>query len=140
MKVLIDTSVWSLALRRKREKLNNSELQIVEELIELIKETRAILIGPIRQEILSGINSKSQFEKLKKKLRAFDDFLITLNDYETASDFFNVCRNNGIQGSHIDFLICAVSHNNNFSILTTDKDFENYSKFIEVQLHKIREH
>ncbi len=140
MKVLIDTSVWSLALRRKRAKLNNSELQIVEELIELIKETRAILIGPIRQEILSGINSKSQFEKLKKKLRAFDDFLITLNDYETASDFFNVCRNNGIQGSHIDFLICAVSHNNNFSILTTDKDFENYSKFVEAQLHKIREH
>ena len=130
MKVLIDTSVWSLALRRKRAKLNNSELKIVEELIELIKETRAILIGPIRQEILSGINSKSQFEKLKKKLRAFDDFLITLNDYETASDFFNVCRNNGIQGSHIDFLICAVSHNNNFSILTTDKDFENYSKFV----------
>ena len=140
MKILVDTSVWSLALRRKKTKLNNSEIQIVEELIELIKESRVVLIGPIRQEILSGIVSKSQFQKLKKKLKAFDDFLIQQNDYETASEFFNNCRKNGIQGSQIDFLICAVSHNNNFSIFTTDKDFENYSKFVEIQLHKIREY
>jgi len=139
MKVLVDISVWSLALRRKKTKLNTSELQIIEELIELVKDSRVILIGPIRQEILSGIVSKSQFMKLKKRLRAYDDFLITINDYEIASEFFNACHNNGIQGSHIDFLICAVSHNNNFSIFTTDKDFNNYSKYIEIQLHQIRE-
>ncbi len=139
MKVLVDISVWSLALRRKKTKLNTSELQIIEELIELVKDSRVILIGQIRQEILSGIVSKSQFMKLKKRLRACDDFLITINDYEIASEFFNACRNNGIQGSHIDFLICAVSHNNNFSIFTTDKDFNNYSKYIEIQLHQIRE-
>ncbi len=140
MKILVDTSVWSLALRRKKAKLNNSEIQIVEELVELIKESRIVLIGPIRQEILSGIVSKIQFQKLKKKLKAFDDFFISQNDYETASEFFNVCRKNGIQGSHIDFLICAVSYNKNFSIFTTDKDFENYSKYIDIQLHKVREH
>lgn len=139
MKIIVDTSVWSLALRRKKTKLNYSEIQIVEELIELIKESRVVLIGPIRQEMLSGIVSKAQFQKLKKKLKAFDDFFIKQNDYETASEFFNVCRKNGVQGSHIDFLICAVSHNNNFSIFTTDKDFENYSKYVDIQLHKVRE-
>ena len=139
MKIIVDTSVWSLALRRKKTKLNNSEIQIVEELIELIKESRVILIGQIRQEILSGIVSKPQFQKLKKKLNAFDDFFINQNDYETASEFFNVCRQNGVQGSHIDFLICAVSYNNNFSIFTTDKDFDNYSKYVDIQLHKVRE-
>ncbi len=140
MKIIVDTSVWSLALRRKKIKLNNSEIQIVKELIELIKESRIVLIGPIRQEILSGIVSKTQFQKLMKKLKAFDDFLINQNDYETASDFFNICRKNGIQGSHIDFLICAVSYNKNFSIFTTDKDFENYSKYVDIQLHKVREY
>ncbi|RLC45883.1 MAG: PIN domain nuclease [Candidatus Cloacimonadota bacterium] len=140
MRIIVDTSVWSLALRRKEAKLNNSEILIVDELIELIKESRVVLIGPIRQEILSGIVSKVQFNKLKKKLNAFEDFFINQNDYETASEFFNDCRKNGIQGSHIDFLICAVSHNNDFSIFTTDKDFENYSKHINIQLHKTREH
>lgn len=140
MKIIVDTSVWSLALRRKNTKLNNLEIQIVEELIELIKESRVVLIGPIRQEILSGIVSKPQFQKLKKKLNAFEDFLLNQNDYETAAEFFNDCRKNGVQGSHIDFLICAVSYNNNFSIFTTDKDFENYSKYVDIQLHKIREY
>lgn len=139
MKIIVDTSIWSLALRRKKTKLNNSEIQIVEELIELIKEFRVVLIGPIRQEILSGIVSKPQFQKLKKKLNAFEDFFINQNDYETASEFFNDCRKNGIQGSQIDFLICAVSHNNDFSIFTTDKDFENYSEHLDITLHKIRE-
>ena len=138
MRVIVDTSVWSLALRRKKRKLNNSEIQIIDELIELINESRVVLIGPIRQEILSGIVSKVQFNKLRKKLNAFEDFFIKQNDYETASEFFNVCRKNGVQGSHIDFLICAVSSNNDFSIFTTDKDFENYSKHVNIQLHKVR--
>ena len=139
MKVIIDTSVWSLALRRKKEELNDLESQIIVELVELIKETRAIIIGPIRQELLSGLNPNSQFEKLKKNLRAFDDLSIKREDYETASNFFNTCRRNGIQGSQIDFLICAVSHNNKISILTTDKDFRQYSNFIDIKLHKIRD-
>ena len=139
MKVIVDTSVWSLALRRKKTKLNDSEIQIVNELIELIKESRVVLIGPIRQEILSGIVSIAQFNKLKKKLDAFEDFSIKQNDYEKASIFFNVCRKNGIQGSHIDFLICAVSNNNDLSLFTTDKDFENFSKHVKIQFHKVRE-
>jgi len=138
MRVIVDTSVWSLALRRKKTKLNNAEIQIIDELIELINESRVVLVGPIRQEILSGIVSKAQFNKLKKKLNAFEDFFIKQNDYETASEFFNVCRKNGVQGSHIDYLICAVSSNNDFSIFTTDKDFENYSKHVNIQLHKVR--
>ncbi len=139
MRIIVDTSVWSLALRRKKIKLNDSEIQIVDELIELIKESRVVLIGPIRQEILSGIVSKTQFNKLKKMLNSFEDFFINQNDYETASEFFNDCRKNGVQGSHIDFLICAVSHNNDFSIFTTDNDFDNYSKYVDIQLHKVRE-
>ena len=138
MKIIVDTSVWSLVLRRRKTKLSDSEEKIVNELIELVKESRVVLIGPIRQEILSGIVSKVQFQQLKKKLQAFDDFVINCKDYEKAADFYNICRKNGVQGSHIDFLICAVSYNNNFSIFTTDRDFEYFSKFIKFQLHSVR--
>lgn len=138
MKVLVDTSIWSLALRRKKTQLNKSQTLIVEELIELINESRVVLIGPVRQEILSGIVSRSQFQKLKTKLKAFDDYFIDQIDYELAADFYNICRKNGVQGSHVDFLICSTANNHKLSIFTTDKDFENYSSYIDISIHSAR--
>ena len=38
------------------------------------------------------------------------------------------------RGSHIDYLICSVAHNNNFLIFTLDKDFEQYRKYIDIEL------
>ena len=67
MKVLVDTSVWSLALRRP----GVQKQPIISELEYLIKEVRVQLIGPIRQELLSGIKSKKQFDQLKNYLKAF---------------------------------------------------------------------
>ena len=63
MKVLVDTCIWSLALRR--EKQLDSSIEIIE-FQELIKEVRVQVIGLIRQEILSGVKKKPQFTKLKK--------------------------------------------------------------------------
>jgi len=94
------------------------------------------MIGPIRQEILSGIRSKSQFKKLREHLESFPDLPILTEDYVTAAQFFNHCRSKGIQGSNTDFLICAVAVRNKFSIYTTDKDFELFSKYIQIILHK----
>lgn len=138
MKVLIDTSVWSLALRRKKEDLSNNEEKIVMELIELINESRAVIIGPIRQEILSGVSSKNQFNQLRSKLNAFADFPIISKDYEKAAEFSNKCRGVGVQGSHIDFLICSVAFDNDLSIFTTDKDFNLYAEHTGISLHNLR--
>jgi len=136
MKVLIDTSVWSLALRKKT--LTGNEKKTVNELKELIKEFRAVIIGPVRQELLSGISQAEKYEILKDKLKYFEDMAINSEDYEKASELYNICRKNGIQGSHIDFLICAVSLNRNISIFSTDKDFLEFSKVIPVRIHNIR--
>src|SRR6266568_4739534 len=119
MKVLIDTSVWSLALRRNQP--DNSP--VVTELIELIREVRGQMIGPVRQELLSGIKSQVQFQKLRNHLRAFPDFEITTLDYESAAEFLNLCRGKGIQGSNTDFLICALAVRHHIPIFTTDEDF-----------------
>ncbi|HAH62274.1 MAG TPA: hypothetical protein DCL73_09285, partial [Treponema sp.] len=62
------------------------------------------------------------------------DFEISTTDYEAAAEFYNRCRSKGIQGSHIDYLICSVARNNNFSILTLDKDFQNYKKYIDIEV------
>jgi predicted nucleic acid-binding protein len=134
MKVIVDTSVWSLALRRSKAQEN----KYVEELEELITEVRAQLIGPIRQEILNGIKSEKQFNILRKHLRAFEDLDIETADYELASEYFNKARRNGIQGSNTDFLLCAISTRHKMPILTIDKDFLNFQSVLPLELHKTR--
>jgi predicted nucleic acid-binding protein len=136
MMVLVDTPVWSLAFRRKKQDLSSQESILVAELTELIREDRAVIIGPIRQEILSGIPSESQFEKLKGKLRAFKDVEIISKDYELAATFYNRCRQKGVQGSHIDFLLCAVASRHDMSIFTTDNDFDLYAQHLDISLFK----
>ena len=133
MKIIVDTGIWSLALRRQTD-IENS---FVSELQRLILDHRVIMIGPIRQEILSGIRYASQFRKMAKAIESFPDFPIFTEDYVNAAAYFNTCRSRGIQGSNTDFLICAITDRNNFSIYTTDKDFVLFSEHIPISLHKI---
>jgi len=136
MRVIVDTSVWSLAFRKKDK--TDSELQLITYLSELIRDLRIVMIGPIRQEILCGIASESKFAEMQNKLSVFPDWPIQTEDYELAARFFNRCRNNRIQGSHIDYLICSVAVNSNFSILTLDNDFMKYQKYTAIALEKIK--
>jgi predicted nucleic acid-binding protein len=131
MNVLVDSSVWSLALRRNT---GNDAIAIVNVLRDLIADGRVVLLGAIRQEVLSGVRYKEQFTRLQEYLRAFPDLELTSEDYELAAEFFNTCRSNGIQGSNTDFLLCAVAHRRGYSIFTTDKDFDNFRAHIPVLL------
>ncbi len=137
MKVLVDTSIWSLALRRKKA-LSREEQARIDELNELINEVRVAIIGPIRQELLSGISNDDQFRMLKERLRAFEDLPLVQTDYERAAEFYNLCRKAGIQGSGIDFLICSVSVGNEIPIFTSDKDFLHYKKQLPISLYQPR--
>ena len=136
MKVLVDTCVWSLALRR--DKLESDFT--VQELQRIIRDHRVQMFGPIRQEILSGIRTESQFKKLQKYLDSFPDVPAITEDYVNAARYFNLCRSKGIQGSNTDFLICAFANRNKFSIFTTDNDFELFSRHIKIVLHKVEDH
>ncbi|WP_242053511.1 PIN domain-containing protein [Nostoc parmelioides] len=102
MKVVIDTSVWSLALRRST---SEQALPVVNQLRELIANDRVVLLGPVRQEVLSGIRTTEQFTRLRDSLRAFPDLELTIKDYELAAEFYNTCRSKGIQGANTDFLL-----------------------------------
>jgi predicted nucleic acid-binding protein len=130
MKVLVDTPVWSYALRTRQTEY----LYEIDQLESLIKDQRALIIGPIRQEILSAYSDFKKFEELKEKLSYFKNSLIQDSDYESAAEMCNQCRKKGIQGSHIDFLICAVANRLDVPIFTTDKDFFQYRKVLSIKL------
>jgi len=93
------------------------------------------MIGPIRQEILSGIKERAHFERLRESMRAFIDTEITPQDYEEAAAFYNRCRESGIQGSNTDFLICAIAVRHAFPILTTDRDFTHFAQVLPIELY-----
>lgn len=136
MIVLVDTTIWSLALRRRPGGLNEQEGRLVEEWARLVRSGEAVLVGPIRQEILSGIRSEKTFGAMQERLGDFRYLEIIPSDYDQAARFFNVCRARGITGTAIDLLICAVAHRFYAPIFTTDLDFQRYASHIAVNLYK----
>lgn len=133
MKVLVDTCIWSHALRSKKPEF---EAQ-VKSLETLIADQRVLIIGAIRQEVLSGYSDMSKFETLKAKLNYFENTPLLDEDYITAARFYNQCRQKGVQGSHIDLLICAVAVRLNIQIFTSDKDFGFYQQHLPIKLYSI---
>lgn len=127
--VIIDTPGWSEVFRR-----SSSDSVFAATVAELIAEGKAVLIGPVRQEVLSGVRDPKQARKLQDALRAFSDLPIERVDYETAASYFNTCRSQGVQGTHTDFLICALSVRYSSPILTSDRDFEGYSAHVPIRL------
>ena len=117
MNVLVDTSVWSLALRRKTESLNAAEKYLVVELSELIREGRTRLIGLVRQELLSGIKTTEHYEKLRLHLRSFPDEPIDTSDHEEAAkagnaiistEIADIFRNNSLKNGLLPIVVdCA---------------------------------
>ncbi|MGO8818563.1 MAG: PIN domain-containing protein [Terriglobia bacterium] len=138
MNTLVDTSVWSLALRRQRRDLTAGEKSVVNELADLTREGRARIIGLIRQELLSGIRTPAQYKKLRVALRAFPDEPIATSDYEAAAGASNACRAKGIAASLVDALICQIAISREWNVFTTDSDFKTYATALPLKLHAPR--
>jgi len=62
--ILVDTCIWSEALRKKK----SNRPDVIDKLTEIINTNQAHIIGPIRQELLSGVKEKKTFNSLKNKL------------------------------------------------------------------------
>ncbi|MGH7804501.1 MAG: PIN domain nuclease, partial [Candidatus Binatia bacterium] len=98
----------------------------------------ATLIGPIRQELLSGVRDHRAWERLRVGLRPFPDLPIATDDYERAAELFNRCRSRGVTGSAVDLLLCSISARYQTPIYTTDGDFTRYSRILGLALHTPR--
>ncbi|MBY0359135.1 MAG: PIN domain-containing protein [Candidatus Obscuribacterales bacterium] len=131
MKVLVDTSVWSLVLRRGATVTEPEALQ----LRHFISSGESIfLIGVILQEILQGIRNHNQFVKLGEFLSPFPLLELDRDDYTFAAEIYGLCRNKGIQASTIDFLIAAAAIRHECLLLTTDKDFKLMASLLPLQI------
>jgi len=121
LKLLVDTSIWSLALRRNNSaSLSPEEQKLKAELTQAIQDGRVAMLGIIRQELLSGIKDEAQFEKVRAGLDPFLDEHLQRADHEYAARIYNQCRSQGVEGGAIDILICAVAVRRGWEVLTGD--------------------
>lgn len=132
MNIVVDTSVWSLFLRREKRDDSDAHLRILRHCIE--REDCIHLIGPILQELLDGIKHHKQFDLLVEYFTPFPLIDLIRSDFIEAARLKNKCRKRGIQASSIDFLITSVCINRNYPLLTADQDFNYISRHCEVQL------
>jgi predicted nucleic acid-binding protein len=137
MRILIDTPVWSLALRRRTADLAPNERRAMLLLHQIIDEGRAQLLGSVRQELLSGLREHAQFRRLRDYLRYFPDTVLATADYEEAARASNECRKAGIASTPVDMLICAVSLHYGWQIFSTDRDFSHYAAVLPIQLFSV---
>ena len=130
MRVIVDTCVWSRFLRRHRP----SDM-VAEEVARLVRHDAVQMLGPIRQELLSGAQPDERSAQLKEYLRFYPNWTLDEEDDETAAGYYNRLRQRGVQSTGTDLLICAVAVRHGLKIFTTDTDFTAYSKHLPLKLH-----
>ena len=134
MKIIVDTCVWSGFLRHDRDPID----RVVREVEWLLRRDVVQMLGPIRQELLSGAQPQERFERLKQYLRYFPNLPLDEEDDENAAAYYNVCRRRGIQATATDLLICAVAVRRSLKVFTTDTDFDLFEKYLPIKRHRLR--
>lgn len=130
MNLVVDTSVWSLVLRRPRVDDSNIHVQAFRQHLE--SNNRLFLTGNILQELLEGLRSPKQFDQLVQLLEPFPLLELDRSTYITAARFRTLCRAKGVQASPVDFLIAAACTQHGYPLLTADQDFSRIARHCDL--------
>ena len=131
MKVLVDTSAWSLALRRQDGRRHPASSK----LSALIEQGQDICItGCILQEVLQGFRSDAQFRKVRSLLEHVPLLSLERSDHVAAAMLRRRCASSGIAGTTIDCQTAAAAIEHDCILLTADRDFEHISKVSPLRL------
>ena len=130
MNIVVDTSVWSLVLRRRRDRVTGPW---VDAFTTHVKAGDEIFItGVILQELLDGVRSTRDFDRLLAVMDPFPLLPTDRHTYVLAAQTSNTCRRKGVQAGSIDFLIAAACIQNGCPLLTADKDFGHIARHTEL--------
>jgi predicted nucleic acid-binding protein len=131
MRILVDTSIWSLALRRPAGVVNQ-EATLLKTLIEEGEDI--YLLGIILQEVLQGIRNPSDLFALKEYFKPFPLIDLGREDYIRAAELKNDLLRKGKQGSTIDVLIASAAISYHCHLFTADKHFTHIAEHSELKL------
>jgi predicted nucleic acid-binding protein len=129
--LLVDTSVWSLALRRSpaADTAATRALKAALQSGELVLTT-----GIVVQELLQGFKGPAARDRIRRDLSLLPRVVPRWEDHLAAADLRNNCRRKGVTIGTIDALIAAVCIGNDLRLLTADRDFERIARLSPLQL------
>jgi predicted nucleic acid-binding protein len=131
VRVVVDTSVWSLALRRH----GPADHPAVSRLQAFLSSGEDLfLTGMILQEILQAFRSETMAAQIAEYLEPFPLLPIEPDVCLAAARLFRQCREHGLGVSTIDCHIAASAIENRCQLLTTDRDFERMVRISQLQL------
>ena len=133
MILLVDTSVWSLALRRDQ----SPDVPEVHALREaLVGDDLVVTTGIILQELLQGFSGPRAGRDIIKQFAALPLLAPDRRDHIDAAELRNKCRRAGVQIGTVDALIAQICIRNGLTLLTADKDFVIASRHCSLQVWK----
>ncbi len=131
MDLFVDTSVWSLALRRDAA---SPELA-VERLREALETGEGVFTtGLVLQELLQGFKGPKAHDAIVERFSALPLLVPDRADHVEAADLRNACRRRGIQVGTIDALLAQLCRRHDLIMLTTDRDFELMASHVDLRL------
>jgi predicted nucleic acid-binding protein len=133
MNTLVDTSVWSLALRRDSPP-DTAELN---ELERVLRAGMVVSTGLVLQELLQGFSRPKAHNLIVEQFRAFPLIVPDREDHISAAELRTRCRRRGVQVGTIDALLAQLCIRHELQILTTDQDFRSMSSVVPLAVWHI---
>ena len=131
MELFVDTSVWSLALRRDRPE----RVREVEGLARAIEAGQHIFTtGLVLQELLQGFSGPKAQRQIIERFGALPLISPDREDHIEAAALKNHCRRHGAQIGTIDALLAQLCIRHHLMLLTTDRDFMHIAKYSDLEI------
>lgn len=131
MTLLVDTSVWSLALRRDGS-FDSKEVVALRDALD--GADSVVTTGLVLQELLQGFSGPRDKEAIIERFGALPLIQPDRQDHIAAAEVRNLCRRNGVQVGTIDALLIQLCGRYDLALLSVDKDFTNAAPYVPFKL------
>jgi predicted nucleic acid-binding protein len=129
--IFVDTSVWSLALRRDSP-VRGAEVGALIRALE--RGDPIVTTGLVLQELLQGFSGPKSRELILERFSPMPLLAPARDDHVAAAELRNTCRRNGLQIGTIDALIAQLCIRHALTLLTTDRDFNGVTELMPLKL------
>lgn len=131
MSLLVDTSVWSLALRRDGS-VTVPEVRMLQDAIA--GADTLVTTGLVLQELLQGFNGPRAAAAIVDTFAALPIIAPDRQDHIAAAEVRNACRRAGVQIGTIDALLIQLCGRHDLTLLSTDQDFVHAARHVPFKL------
>ena len=127
----MDTSVWSLALRRDQP----AGVTEVGMLVRAVESGETVLTtGLVLQELLQGFAGPKSRSEIVERFSALPSIAPDRDDHIQAAELRNHCRRKGVQIGTIDALLARLCIRHDLTMLTVDRDFTHVAEHSELKV------